>query len=49
MLHLMYLFKPTHKALQDMTAFWRWVEQRDKWDMAGERRWYVRTIDDNVY
>ncbi|MBC8953652.1 hypothetical protein [Xenorhabdus sp. PB62.4] len=54
MLHLMYLLKPTHKAHQDMDAFWRWVEQRDEWfyrslTMAEERRWYIRTIGNNVH
>lgn len=54
MLHLMYLLKPTHKAHLDMAAFWHWVEKRDEWfyrslDMAGARRWYVRTIGDNVH
>ncbi|ECW3355659.1 hypothetical protein [Salmonella sp. 32070601201500089SM] len=54
MLHLMYLLKPTHKAHQDMPAFWHWVEKRDEWfyrtlEMAGERRWYVRTIGNNVH
>ncbi|MGF6189341.1 hypothetical protein [Serratia sp. 2723] len=54
MLHLMYLLKPTPKAHLDMAAFWSWVEQRDEWfyrplAMAGERRWYVRTIGTNVH
>lgn len=54
MLHLMYTMKPSHKAHLDMAAFWQWVEQRDEWfysslKMAGERRWYVRTIGDNVH
>ncbi|MDC9614861.1 hypothetical protein PSI19_13505 [Xenorhabdus khoisanae] len=54
MLHLMYLLKPTHKAHQDMAAFWQWVEQRDEWfyrslAMAEERRWYIRTIGNNVH
>ncbi|MCS4320831.1 hypothetical protein M2407_005205 [Serratia sp. BIGb0234] len=54
MLHLMYLLKPTSKARKDMPEFWRWVEKREEWfystlEMAGERRWYVRTIGNNVH
>jgi len=54
MLHLMYLFRPTKKSRQDMPAFWQWVTERDWWfyhtlDMAHDRRWYIRTIGNDVH
>ncbi|WP_413733382.1 hypothetical protein ACL2XP_13935 [Sodalis sp. RH21] len=54
MLHLMYLLKPTGQAQRDMAAFWRWVSERDRWFyhtlvMAGDRRWYIRTVGNHVH
>lgn len=54
MLHLMYLFRPTLKARKDMTAFWQWVTERDAWfyetlEMSKNRRWYTRTIGNDVH
>ncbi|XBS67963.1 hypothetical protein ABK905_13740 [Acerihabitans sp. KWT182] len=54
MLHLMYLYKPTLKARRDLTRFWQWVSDRDKWfygrlSMAQNKRWYIRTVGEDDY
>ncbi|MEV5748361.1 hypothetical protein AB0L00_11125 [Actinoallomurus sp. NPDC052308] len=54
MIHLVYTFRPTPYAQENLPEFWEWVRDREDWfydglDMVLKTDWFVRTIGPDVH
>lgn len=54
MFHLVYTFRPTPYAQENLNEFWNWMQEREKWfydnlEMVQKTDWYVRTIGIDVH